>query len=372
MALIACLLLTLVLPGAAAANDELNDAIREAQENYRQQNQIEGRLKNLTVKEKEMETKLLDLNTRISQAVKDLEVKESAYLSATRAVDEAKAAVERKQRELEARQEALRNRSRAAYEDGGVSYLAVVFQSATFSDFLTRLEYMDRVIDADQYLLNDARVQKAELEAEKSSLEIKMAQAEQLKREAEAAKTYLDDSRSRQQEALQENQRDQDELMEQMDRLEKDSKELEAKIRELQSRNLSGVVGSISTWPTPGYTYITSPYAIRTHPITGVVKQHTGVDIGAANRSKILAAGSGTVILSSWYGAYGNAVIIDHGNGVSSLYGHMSSISAKSGQTVVAGQVIGYIGSTGYSTGPHLHFEIRIDGSPTDPMPYFR
>jgi murein DD-endopeptidase MepM/ murein hydrolase activator NlpD len=366
------LLLGLILPGAAGASDELNETIREAQENYRQQTQIEGQLKNLTVKEQEMETKLRDLNSRITQATSDLAAKESAYLTATRAVDDIRTAVTQKQAELEARQEALRDRSRAAYEDGGVSYLAVVFQSASISDFLTRLEYMDRVIGNDQDLLDGVRTQKAELEAQKLTLETKMAEAEKLKQEAAAAKSYLDASRSQQQEALKENQQDQDQLMEQMDRLEKDSKELEAKIRELQRQNLSGVVGDITTWPTPGYTYITSPFAIRKHPITGVVKQHTGADIGAANRSKILAAGSGTVILSSWYGAYGNAVIIDHGNGVSTLYGHMSSINAKVDQTVVAGQVIGYVGSTGYSTGPHLHFEIRINGSPVDPMPYFR
>jgi murein DD-endopeptidase MepM/ murein hydrolase activator NlpD len=366
-----CLVLGLILPGAAAAG-ELDEAIREAQEIYRQQDQVEGQIKNLTVKATEMEKMLQELNSKISQAEKDLSARESAYLSAVREVEDIRAAAEQKQKDLEARQEALRNRSRAAYEDGGVSYLSVVFQSASISDFLSRLEYMDRMIGNDQKILDDVRTQKAELETQKTALESKMAEAEKLKQEAAAAKSYLSASQAQQQSALQENQRDKDELMEQMEQLEKDSKELEAKIRDLQRQNMSGVVGSITTWPTPGYAYITSPFEIRKHPITGVVKQHTGVDIGAANRSKILAAGAGTVILASWYGAYGNAVIVDHGNGVSTLYGHMSSLGAQVGQTVVAGQIIGYVGSTGYSTGPHLHFEIRIDGTPTDPMPYFR
>jgi murein DD-endopeptidase MepM/ murein hydrolase activator NlpD len=366
-----CLLLGLVLPAAAAA-DELNEAVREAQEIYRQQTQTEGQLKNLTIKATEMENKLKDLSVKITQASNDLTAKETAYLSAVREVDDIKAAVTRKQEEVETRQEALRDRSRKAYEEGNVSYLAVVFQSASISDFLTRLEYMERMIGNDQSILDDVRTQKTELETQKTALELKMAEAEKLKKEAAAAKNYLATSQAQQQAALQENERDRDELLEQMEQLEKDSKELEAKIRELQRQNTSGITGAITTWPTPGYAYITSPFEIRRHPITGVVKLHTGVDIGAANRSKILAAGSGTVILASWYGAYGNAVIIDHGNGVSSLYGHMSSIAAQVGNPIVAGQVIGYVGSTGYSTGPHLHFEIRLDGTPTDPMVYFK
>jgi murein DD-endopeptidase MepM/ murein hydrolase activator NlpD len=370
--LIGCLLLGLILPGAAVATDELNEAIREAQEKYRQQTQVEGQLKNLTVKATEMENKIRDLNAKIAQASRDLSAKESAYLSAVQEVDTVRAAAVQKEKEVEARQEALRARSRAAYEEGNISYLAVVFQSASISDFLTRLEYMERMIDNDQNLVDDVRAQKAELEAQKAALELKMAEAEKLKIEAAAAKNYLDASQVQQQTALRENERDQDELMEQMEQLEKDSKELEAKIRELQRQNQSGLIGNITTWPTPGYSYITSPFAIRNHPITGQVKQHTGIDIGAANRSKILAAGSGTVILASWYGAYGNAVIVDHGNGISTLYGHMSSINTQVGNPVVAGQVIGYVGSTGWSTGPHLHFEIRLDGTPTDPMPYFR
>jgi murein DD-endopeptidase MepM/ murein hydrolase activator NlpD len=231
---------------------------------------------------------------------------------------------------------------------------------------------MGRVIDNDQDILVTARAEKTALVTEKEELELKAAEAERLQKEAEAAKDYLSVSRREQETALEANKRYQDDLMEQMEQLEKDSKELEAKIRELQRNNTNGVVGSISVWPTPGYTYITSPFSIRKHPITGVVKQHTGVDIGAANLSKIVATGTGTVILAGWYGAYGNAVILDHGNSVSSLYGHMSSMAVKNGDTVLAGQTIGYVGSTGYSTGPHLHFEIRIDGVSTDPMAYFK
>ena len=123
-------------------------------------------------------------------------------------------------------------------------------------------------------------------------------------------------------------------------------------------------------WPTPGYTRITSPYGMRTHPITGVYKLHTGVDLGAPYGSNFIAATDGTVIIAGYNTAYGNMVIIDHGGGVSTLYAHGSKIMVEVGQTVKKGDIVLKVGSTGYSTGPHAHFEVRVNGKVVDPMPY--
>ena len=124
-------------------------------------------------------------------------------------------------------------------------------------------------------------------------------------------------------------------------------------------------------WPTPGYTKITSPYGYRIHPITGKLKLHAGVDIGAAGGSPILAAAAGTVTTSVYSASYGNYVEIDHGDGVRTRYAHMSARSCRVGDTVELGQVIGLVGSTGNSTGNHCHFELRINGTTYDPMQYF-
>lgn len=124
-------------------------------------------------------------------------------------------------------------------------------------------------------------------------------------------------------------------------------------------------------WPTPGYTRITSPYGYRVHPITGKLKFHAGVDIGAAGGSPILAAAAGTVTISVYSSSYGNYVEIDHGDGVRTRYAHMSARSCKVGDTVELGQVIGLVGSTGNSTGNHCHFELRVNGTTYDPMQYF-
>ena len=121
-------------------------------------------------------------------------------------------------------------------------------------------------------------------------------------------------------------------------------------------------------WPVPGYTRITSQYGMRTHPITGIYKLHTGVDIGAPMGANFIAAADGTVIKAGYNNAYGNMVIIDHGGGIQTLYAHGSEILVQLGQTVKQGEAILKVGSTGYSTGPHAHFEVRINGNIVNPM----
>jgi len=366
--LIALLLVfILVLPVSA---DDLNDAIRKQQQILQDQSRAESKLKNLTNKAQQMEKQIQQLTTQITAAEIDLEKKEKAYAQSQEDVKVAQAEVDAKQKELEGRQDILRKRVRSIYEDGQVSYLEVVFQSTDVSDFISRVEYLGCLVENDQNILSDIRTQKKELDEKKQQLIAKMGEAEKLKEQAEAARTYLDNSKAKKEVALAENKKDQEELITQIEKLEKDSKELEAKIRELQKKN-SGIKGSVSVWPTPGYWYITSPYGYRRHPITKQYKLHTGVDIGAPYGARIVSAGAGVVIFSGWYGAYGNAVIIDHGNGLSTLYGHMSSRSVSTNAEIVPGQTIGYVGSTGWSTGPHLHFEVRQDGVPTSPMAYY-
>ena len=132
--------------------------------------------------------------------------------------------------------------------------------------------------------------------------------------------------------------------------------------------------GGVMAWPiAKGGTYITSDYGIREHPIQGIIKKHTGMDIGNAGfGAPVIAAADGVVSMASYYGGYGNCVMINHGNGVSTLYGHGQKILTTVGTTVKKGDLIMEVGSTGNSTGPHLHFEVRINGTPVDPKPYLK
>ena len=124
-------------------------------------------------------------------------------------------------------------------------------------------------------------------------------------------------------------------------------------------------------WPVPSCTYLTSRFGLRVHPIYGTTKSHTGVDIGAESGATIVAADGGTVVMAGVNSGYGNCVMIDHGNGYKTLYGHMSSIAVTNGQTVSQGDTIGYVGSTGVSTGPHCHYEVWKDGSRIDPEQFY-
>ncbi|MCL2741790.1 MAG: peptidoglycan DD-metalloendopeptidase family protein, partial [Oscillospiraceae bacterium] len=151
--------------------------------------------------------------------------------------------------------------------------------------------------------------------------------------------------------------------------------EAERAARERQGQgggNVPSYISDTFVWPCKGHTEITSPYGMRYHPIFLDYRMHTGVDVRAGSGVAIQAAAGGTVIMAGWTNAYGNTVIIDHGGGVSTLYGHGSRMVVKEGQYVSAGQHIADVGSTGFSTGPHLHFEVRVSGDPVDPMRYFR
>ena len=152
----------------------------------------------------------------------------------------------------------------------------------------------------------------------------------------------------------------------------------ENELNSLDSQILFLTVGEISEdyiggeflWPTPGYTTITSPFGMRFHPILKVYRMHNGVDIGAPTGASVVAANSGVVTTSSWLSICGNAIIIDHGGGVCTLYAHASELIAQVGDHVERGDIIMKVGSTGLSTGPHLHFGISINGQYVDPMPY--
>lgn len=130
------------------------------------------------------------------------------------------------------------------------------------------------------------------------------------------------------------------------------------------------VYAGTQTWPLPGHT-AGSPAGMRLHPILGYVRCHEGTDVSAPNGTPIVAFRPGTVTSAGWNGGYGNAITIDHDNGVSTLYGHLSNMKATVGQKVNAGDIIGYVGSTGLSTGPHLHFEVHVNGTPMNPMGWF-
>lgn len=277
----------------------------------------------------------------------------------------------------------LRSRMRAMEELGPITYLAILFEATSFSDLLSRLDMVREIMERDNELVNDYTESREHLE------EVK-AEYESMLTEQEAAKTELLDKQAQLEEGIEAACQVMLSLEDDIEAYEafyaeKEAKEAEmdAEIREkiaeldaqrAQAEQAGAAAGIVGTgtyiWPLPGYSP-GSAYGWRMHPILGVMKFHAGEDIGAPSGTPILAADSGVAYPASNPGGYGNYVLIDHGGGRSTLYGHMTSYCVSYGQSVKQGDVIGYVGSTGLSTGPHLHFEVRVNGNTTDPKSYF-
>lgn len=300
---------------------------------------------------------------------------------------------------IEERSEWLDSRVRLMYTDGNVSYLDVLLSSTSFTDFLERADSLQAIANQDQVLLNEHKRDKQLFETQKSQLEQDFTEIKSLYAQAETRRSVLEEKEVEKQQLIAKYSAEvetSDEISEEQEALlvelatkraalEKEKNKIKAaqiytyknttkksgsSSSSSSSGGFSGNGGSMGL-PVSG-ARLSSNYGTRVHPITGKIKKHTGVDLAAPQGTDIHAAAGGVVIVAEWWSGYGNTVIIDHGNNVWTLYGHIrqGGISVEKGQTIKKGEKIAEVGSTGNSTGPHLHFEVRINGTPVDPMPY--
>ncbi|HWQ70715.1 MAG TPA: peptidoglycan DD-metalloendopeptidase family protein [Desulfitobacteriaceae bacterium] len=351
--------------------DSLDDAVRRQNEIAGKQQETQGKLNNLTYTADKINAQLKDLQDQIKASNQVLSAKQAEYSQTKAEINTVEKELEQNQKDLDTRREVLGLRIKGIYEDGQISYLSLLFESSDLGDFISRIEYLSTLIANDKKLLADIKTEQEKMVKKKEELETILARSAKLLEEAKAAEAELQGKQQQQKTILAQNEKDQLELVEQNEKLEAESNALREKIRQIQAGRKGGTVGTVSNWPLPGHYEISSPFGWRTHPITGRKSLHTGIDLPASAGTAINSVGAGDVILAGLYGAYGNAVIIDHGGGLSTLYGHQSQIAVSEGQSVAQGQIIGYVGSTGLSTGPHLHFEVRINGNPTDPLQYY-
>lgn len=289
-------------------------------------------------------------------------------------IDENKDVLAKAEKELASRMKILEKRIRDIYENGQISYVDVLFGAKDFNDFMTRMDLLKRIIKHDYDLIIKIQDQRKMILEKKAELERDQAALKELEKNAELKKKEVEASKAKQEKILDKMSNDRDTAERAYQELVEASKQVEQMIR--QSRYpVGGAQGSGKStgtmiWPIDGP--ITSPFGWRTHPIFGTSTFHSGLDIGGDYGMPVVAADGGVVIYAGWISGYGNAVIIDHGNGISSLYGHNQSLVVREGQSVSQGQLISYCGSTGNSTGPHVHFEVRENGSPVNPYNYLR
>lgn len=326
------------LSEAVVKIQELDDKIRTAE------NEIAG-----------MDEKLIDLQTKVEETTQNLQIVQKNY-------DENKKIME--------------NRLVVMYECGDVTYLDLLLRSSSLVEFLSNYYIIEEIVRSDNELLASIEKEKDEIETTKKQLEQQKAELKLLKVKQEQTRIIMQNNKTIQQNEI--------------DKLSDNEKELQQKIQEYKDEearieNLIKLAsgqytyngeysGGVMAWPIAKEgTYITSNYGTREHPIQGIIKTHTGIDIGNAGfGAPVIAAADGIVSMASYYGGYGNCVMINHGNGISTLYGHGQKILTTVGAEVKKGDLIMEVGSTGLSTGPHLHFEVRINGVHTNPLQYLQ
>lgn len=331
-------------------------------------------------------TKINSLDYQINTTQSSINQTEAEIQQTLADIDAKKKELDIKSQEIVKQNDDLNSRLRAMYMNGEVGYLEVLLGSGTFSELMTNIDMITRIYEQDEEFMDllqeqyDAIAQtKRELETLNNELESKQAQLEAQKASLQSDKTEAESLRADVQEDIDAQNALIDDLNAAAEQITALIQEEQRKAAQSASSGSSGssassgnttFVGGAFCLPAPSYTRISSYYGYRIHPITGTKKMHTGIDFAAPSGSKCVAGNSGTVIYSGWYGGYGNTVIIDHGGGISTLYAHNSALLVSKGQKVSKGQQIAKIGSTGNSTGPHCHFEVRVNGKHTNPMSY--
>ena len=346
-------------------DNELQDVQGQIEESRSTQASWQAIITDIAEKLKAIQAEL-DEATRKLQAIK----KEQDQVNLQ--IKQLQEEIQKAEVQLRARQAILNKRVRVIYMHGQLSYIEVILGANSFSDFANRLELLKRIIRSDFNLIQEIQQRKAAIEAKKVEIEKEKARLDELASQAQKVQDEVKVKKAEQQRVLAHARTQQDAAKQMEADLIARSNEIRQIIQSRMQQNSGSdqIVHGNGTFIWPCNGPITSPFGYRTHPIFGTTIYHSGIDIGVDYNTPIHAADGGTVILAGWCGGYGNAVIIDHGNGLQTLYGHNTSVAVSEGQTVSQGQVIAYSGSTGYSTGPHCHFEVRRNGEAVDPMGY--
>jgi murein DD-endopeptidase MepM/ murein hydrolase activator NlpD len=361
------------------SESELRDAINHASA---EEQAALAEVEEVRARRTELEAVARQLEAQIAAATERYDAAQREVDRIGAEIAKVQAEIDRLQVQIDAEQAEFEQSAVTLYRNGGAA--AESLSVLTFSDNpgegLAAQRYMRQIADdaqeaIDQYdaLQDDVDVARRELQAQqdlakeaRAVAEAERAEVQRLRDEHEPARAAAEEEEGREEEVLDGVQARKSEFESQLAQLQAEQAALAASVSRGSGSRGSGN-GPLS-WPCDGG--VVSGFGYRVHPISGTSRMHSGVDINCANGAPISAAGSGVVTSAGWNGGYGNAVVVDHGDGLATMYAHQSQIAASPGQTVSAGEVVGYVGSTGYSTGPHLHWEVWVNGTPVDPMGY--
>lgn len=358
--------------GASSLQDKLNQATKskkEAQEaRSKSQAKLEGEMAQVEKLDNEVElinAELSEIDSIISEADANIAAKESE--------------IAEYEQKIEVNDEAFRARLRAMDESNATDYIDLLLNAKSLSDFVSRVETIREITEHDQEIIQEMVSLKQGVEASRNELVAYREEQQEARALVQTKQNEVNAKIAEKQSYIKSLESD----IAKYDKLQKEAAAQEESLKKSIAASASkGTVssgqkrivysGGVFCWPAPSYTYISSEFGYRVHPVYGTKKYHSGMDMAAPGGSPILAAANGTVKFAGWNGGYGNCVIIDHGGGIQTLYGHSSKLLVSVGQTVSRGEKIALVGTTGTSTGNHLHFEVLNNGAATDPRPYLQ
>ena len=330
---------------------------------------VQDELSDTMLKVQETEDKILKYQKEVDELGEKMETLQKS-------IDESTAKLEIASQNYEEKSDLLAKRLVAMYEAGDTQYLDVLLKSKSITEFISRYYIIQEVAEYDSILINEVEQEKNNIETTKQKLENEQAEIKIIKAKNEQTTIVLSNMQTLQKSYISELSEDEKKLQEQITEYKNDQAEIERQI--LLATNVIDpdiqYTGGEMLWPVAiSGTVITSDYGVREHPIQGIVKEHTGIDIGnTPTGTPVVAAADGVVTYAGWLGGYGNCVMINHGEGVVTLYGHGNKILTSVNKEVKQGETIMEVGSTGNSTGPHLHFEVRVNGTCTSPWQFVK
>lgn len=380
IALLFCVIFT---SSNSYATNSIEDAKEEKEKLEAELKNTEKKIQSLQALKNDTKAYIKKMDSYIEELVTNIASIENDVAAKKLAIEAKQAEIVEIEKDIANQYETMKLRIKYMYENGNVSYVSMFFESEDMSDFLNRAEYLAEITEYDREMLLRLQDTEKNLKIAKSTLDSEYVQLNEMLAEVEAEKeatdvliaskraelTATDANLSEQEAAKLQHEEDikaQEEYIKELEEIERKRKEQEA----LLQNAIGKYDGSGMMWPVPGYSRISSSFGYRSDPFTGEKSYHSGTDIPAPTGTKIVAAYKGQVAWSYYSSSAGNWIGIDHGNGLYTVYMHMSKLLVKEGQMVNTGDVIGLCGSTGRSTGPHLHFSVRLNGNYVEPLNY--